>query len=155
VCPSRHSEDSRAMHIGKWKIGILGAAAVALASGAEIDTNKLPAAASVNVDFNRDIRPIFEQSCFRCHGLEKPKSHFRLTSREEAVKGGDSTTDDIVPGNGGGSQLIYYVAGLVEAMQMPPPDKGEPLTPAQIGLLRAWIDQGAAWGATNQFPQSA
>src|SRR5262249_26329279 len=37
-------------------------------------------------------------------------------------------------------------------MEMPPPGKGEPLTPQQVGLLRAWIDQGASWGAATQFP---
>src|SRR5450759_4086594 len=155
VCRSWCSEGARAMQIIQWKIGILSVAMAALASGAEIDTNQLPAAAAAKVDFDRDIRPILEQSCLRCHGQEKPKSHFRLTSRELAVKGGDNNPDDIVPGDSGRSRLIHFVAGLVEDVQMPPPGKAEPLTPAQIGLLRAWIDQGAAWGTTNQFPQSA
>src|SRR5262249_26162813 len=47
------------------------------------------------------------------------------------------------------SPLVHYVARLVEDMEMPPPGKGEPLTPEQVGLLRAWIDQGAVWGVTN------
>jgi mono/diheme cytochrome c family protein len=143
------------MRIIRWIIGILSVALAALASAAEIDTNKLPAAATVKANFDHDIRPILEQSCLRCHGPEKPKSHFRLTSREMALKGGDNNPDDIVPGDSGRSRLVHSVAGLVEDMQMPPPGKAEPLTPAQIGLLRAWIDQGAAWGTTNQFPQSA
>ncbi len=127
---------------------------VSFAAAAEIDVAKLPPPAAAKVDFNRDIRPIFEQSCLRCHGPERPKSHFRLTSREGALKGGDNNTNDIVPGDSGRSHLIHYVAGLVEDMQMPPPGKAEPLTPAQISLLRAWIDQGAAWGTAAQFPQS-
>jgi hypothetical protein len=126
-----------------------------LAAGAELDTNALPPAASMKVDFDRDIRPILEQSCLRCHGPEKPKSHFRLTGRQAALKGGDNNPDDIVPGNSAGSHLIQYVAGLVPDMQMPPSGKAEPLTPVQIGRLRAWIDQGATWSTTNQPPQLA
>ena len=51
--------------------------------------------------------------------------------------------------------MIHYVAGLVEDMQMPPPGKGDRLTAQQVGILRAWIDQGAKWGTPETFPQSA
>ncbi len=130
---------------GIWvSLGILCAV-----SAAEVDLTKLPPPAGIKVDFNRDVRPIFEQSCLRCHGGEKPKSHFRLTDRESALKGGDENSDDIIPGDGAHSHLIQYVAQLVEDMEMPPPGKGEPLTPQQVGVLRAWIDQGANWSATN------
>jgi hypothetical protein len=116
--------------------------------GAELDPSKLPPVAEMTVDFEKNVKPIFEQTCFRCHGPERPKSRFRLDNRESALKGGDDGTD-IVPGNSAKSPLVYYVARVVEDMEMPPPGKGEPLTPAQVGLLRAWIDQGAQWGATN------
>jgi hypothetical protein len=116
---------------------------------AEVDVSELPPAATGTVDFNRDIKPIFETTCFRCHGPEKPKSHFRLDNRESALKGGDNNTDDIVPGDSAKSKLILYTAQLVPDMEMPPPGRGEPLTPGQVGVLRAWIDQGANWGATN------
>ncbi len=93
--------------------------------------------------FDRDVRPIFEQSCFRCHGLVKPKSDFRLDLRSEALKGGEDNTNDVVPGHSDRSQLIRYVAGLDKDIQMPPPDTSPPLTPAQVAVLKAWIDQGA------------
>jgi len=112
---------------------------------AEVDQSKLPPAAQQAVDYEHDIKPIFENSCFRCHGPERPKSHFRLDNREAALKGGENDTDDIVPGKSASSKLIHYVARLVEDREMPPPGKGDPLSPAQIGLLRAWIDQGAKW----------
>src|SRR5439155_26398922 len=49
------------------------------------------------------------------------------------------------------SLLRHYVAGLDTEMKMPPPGKGQPLTSEQIGLLRAWIDQGVPW-ETNPLP---
>ena len=78
------------------------------------------------VKFNRDIRPIMSDTCFRCHGPEKPKSRFRLDNRESALKGGGNNPDDIVPGDSAKSKLIHYVARLVEDMEMPPAGKGEP-----------------------------
>ena len=109
------------------------------------DVAPLPPAASRAVDFDRDIKPIFDQQCQRCHGPEKPKNHFRLDQRAAALKGGDSGVA-IVPGNSAESRLIQIVAGMDSEMVMPPKGRGEPLTAEQIGLLRAWIDQGAAWG---------
>jgi hypothetical protein len=117
------------------------------AAAEEVDVSKLPLPAQRQIDFSRDIQPIFQDSCLRCHGPEKAKSHFRLDNREGALKGGEHGVD-IRPGHGGQSTLIHYVAGLVEDMQMPPPGKADRLTPAQVSLLRAWIDQGAVW-ATN------
>ncbi|EEF59803.1 c-type cytochrome domain-containing protein [Pedosphaera parvula] len=117
------------------------------ATAAEADLSKLPPPATNHIDFSRDIQPIFNQSCLRCHGPEKPKSHFRLDNRDSAIKGGENGVD-ILPGNSAKSPLVQFVAGLPEEMQMPPAGKGNPLTPGQIALLRAWIDQGAMWSST-------
>jgi mono/diheme cytochrome c family protein len=113
-------------------------------SAADVDTSKLPPAATTQIDFTRDIKPILEASCLRCHGPEKPKSGFRLDNPQSALKGGENGVD-ILPGKSALSPLIHYVAYLVPDMEMPPPGKGEQLTPAQVSLLRAWIDQGAIW----------
>jgi hypothetical protein len=123
-------------------------------SAAELQTNQLPAAASVKINFDRDIRPILQTTCLRCHGPEQPKSHFRLDNRDSALKGGNENDDDIVPGDSAKSMLIHYVARQVPDLEMPPAGKGNPLTPEQVGLLRAWIDQGASWATTNQSPQT-
>ena len=114
------------------------------------ETNSLPAG---QILFDRDVRPIFDQSCFRCHGPEKPKSDFRLDNRADALIGGNDNTNDVVSGHAGQSKLISYVAGLDTDIQMPPPDRGQPLTPTQVAVLRAWIDQGADWG-TNSAPSA-
>ncbi|HEY2329984.1 MAG TPA: c-type cytochrome domain-containing protein, partial [Verrucomicrobiae bacterium] len=119
---------------------------------AETSQNPLPPPADVKIEFDRDIRPILETSCWRCHGPQKPKSHFRLVNRASALAGGDNNTNDIVPGDSAKSRLIIYVARQMPDMEMPPIDKGDPLTPQQIGLLRAWIDQGLSWNTTNEPP---
>jgi hypothetical protein len=123
--------------------------AFCICPAADLDPGKLPPPAKVQIEFDRDIKPIFESTCIRCHGPERPKSHFRLDNRDSALKGGDNGVD-ILPGDSAKSPLIHYVARLVEDMEMPPPGKGEPLTPEQVGLLRAWIDQGANWGTPSQ-----
>jgi hypothetical protein len=112
--------------------------------GAEVDLSKLPPPATNKIDFARDIRPILEENCLRCHGPEKPKDNFRLDNRAAALKGGDNGVD-IIPGNSARSPLIQYVAYLVEDSEMPPVGKGNQLSPAQVSTLRAWIDQGLVW----------
>ena len=112
--------------------------------GAEVDITKLPPPTEQQIEFHRDIQPIFESSCLRCHGPERPKSRFRLDNRGRALKGGDYGVD-IIPGDSTNSPLIHYVAHLVEEMEMPPSGKSDPLSTEQISLLRAWIDQGAQW----------
>lgn len=99
-----------------------------------------------SIQFDRDIRPILQTSCIRCHGGERPKSGLSLTDRESALKGGQNHTDVIIPGNGASSRLVQFVSGQPEDMLMPPEGKGDPLTPEQIELLRRWIDEGANWG---------
>src|ERR1041385_9213186 len=137
-----------------WRAGIVAAALSSIAAArAQLSDEKmraletkLPQPASTQVDFDRDIRPIFENSCIRCHGPERPKSGFRLDTREAALKGGEDGID-IREGNSARSPLVYYVARLVEDMEMPPPGKGDPLTTNQVAVIRAWVDQGVKGSA--------
>ena len=114
-----------------------------LARAAEVDISKLPAASDKKgVTYAKDIKPIFEKTCFKCHGPEKQKGKFRVDSLEAALKGGEDGKV-IEPGNSAKSTLVHAVARLNEDDAMPPADKGTPLTKEQVGLIRAWIDQGA------------
>jgi hypothetical protein len=139
-----------------WRLGALTAALGSMAATrAQITEaqmtqleSKLPPVASVEIDFDKHIRPILENSCLHCHGPERPKSHYRLDTREGALKGGEDGID-ILERQSARSPLIYYVARLAEDIEMPPPGKGEPLTAEQVGLLRAWIDQGVKWSAAT------
>ncbi|SRR6266511_984026 len=112
-----------------------------------VDVGKLPPAAKKDgLTYEKDIKPLLEKACLKCHGPEKPKSKYRVDSREAMIKGGESGDAAIIPGNSANSPLVHYVSDLVEDMEMPPTDKRDkypPLTKDQIGLIRAWIDQGA------------
>lgn len=119
-------------------------ALVAACEATEVDLSRLPAPAARRVDFVTEIRPILAASCFSCHGAEKRRSNFDLTNRGRALQGGD-TGVAIVPGDSAKSPLIHYVSRLIPDMEMPPAGKGDPLSGDTIGLLRAWIDQGAVW----------
>ena len=94
------------------------------------------------VNYAKDIRPIFEQHCYACHGPKKQEAELRLDARDPALRGGFNGLV-IVKGESAKSELILRVASTEPDVMMPP--KGERLSAEQIGLLRAWIDQGAAW----------
>ncbi|MGP8200451.1 MAG: c-type cytochrome domain-containing protein [Limisphaerales bacterium] len=113
------------------------------------DTSLLPPAASkAGVTYASDVQPIFDKSCYPCHGPKtpKPKGGLRLDSLAAVLKGGKEGVV-VVPGDIAKSPLMSSVAHLGDPDDyMPPPkNKGHigPLTKEQIGLIRAWIEQGA------------
>ena len=95
------------------------------------------------IDFVRDVRPIFQARCYECHGPETQKSGLRLDVRAAALAGGEFHAPNILPGDPKGSSLIRLVSGQDPDLRMPP--KGEPLTPDEVETLTAWIAQGARW----------
>ncbi len=109
-----------------------------------VDTSKLPAASDKKgVTYATDIKPIFQKSCFKCHGPDKQKAKLRLDSLSAALKGSENGKV-IETGNSAKSTLVHNIARIGDEDDwMPPVDKGDPLTKDQIGLIRAWIDQGA------------
>jgi ankyrin repeat protein len=107
-----------------------------------------PTDAGREIDFVRDIKPVLERSCVQCHSGEKPKGGLRLESREPLLKGGESKEAAIIPGQGAKSQLVRFASDSVKEMEMPPLDKRgkyPALKEAEVGLIRRWIDEGAAW----------
>ena len=174
-------------------LALLGAAGAALA--ADPDLSKLPPASpKTGLTYATDIQPILKESCFNCHGANRPKGGLRLDSLEAIMKGGEDGPI-LVVGKSEKSDLVLSVAKLMtDAKKNMPPTRGpggrrgpggpgapggpggpgggpggpgggpggpgggpggpgggrgpggppaKPLTPEQIGLLRAWIDQGA------------
>jgi mono/diheme cytochrome c family protein len=124
----------------------LSAPAVTASAAKPLSTGKIPAAVARKVDFLRDVRPIFETRCAECHGPAKQEGGLRLDHKETLFSAGE-LGPRLVPGKGAESLLVHFVAGLRDEGRMP--KKGPPLTDEQIGILRAWIDQGA------DFPESA
>jgi mono/diheme cytochrome c family protein len=138
-----------------FKILTIMCAAVALSlsvlsgRGAEkkaVDLAKIPPASDkTGVTYATDIKPIFDKSCTRCHGADKPKAKLRLDSLEGVLKGGEDGKM-VAPGNSAGSVLVHNVAhaGDPDGYMPPPKNKANipPLTKDQVGLIRAWIDQG-------------
>jgi len=100
------------------------------------------------VDFAQQIKPLLERSCVACHSGEKARGLFRVNGRDAILKGGASGAAAIVPGHSQKSPLIDYVSGKVPESEMPPRavrDRSPALSPDEVALLRAWIDQGAEW----------
>jgi Protein of unknown function (DUF1549)/Planctomycete cytochrome C len=92
------------------------------------------------IDFQRDVRPIFESRCQGCHGAQQQMAGLRLDSGE-AVLQGASDGPVVLPGKSAASRLMERVTSLKKGFGMPP--AGDRLTAAQIAVIRSWIDQGA------------
>lgn len=129
----------------------------------KLDAGKLPAAAKKEgLTFEKDVLPLLKESCANCHGEKKQKGDLRLDSLEAALKGGEHGKA-VVPGDAAKSLLLFSAAQVNDDVAMPPKrggrgggpggpggggDQGrapraKPLTKDQVGILRAWIEQGA------------
>jgi uncharacterized membrane protein len=89
------------------------------------------------VDFEKEIAPMIKDSCLKCHGPKKMKGKLRLDTKELAMKKG------IKPGRPNDS--TFYTLLLSKDPDERMPSEAEPLPPAQIELVRRWIEQGAIW----------
>ena len=99
----------------------------------------------------KDIKPIIDASCIRCHARGRSKGGFQLDTRETVLKGSDSGPV-VVLGRSQDSLLIELVAGVDPENVMP--KKGSRLTPEQVGLFRAWIDQRLPWDKDVTFART-
>ena len=97
------------------------------------------APARTPVAFDRDIRPILEQRCLECHSSDARKGGLSLATYGDALEGGRNGAV-IRPGNSGASLIVHRLTGEVEP-QMPKDE--EPLSAAELAVVRRWIDQGA------------
>lgn len=93
------------------------------------------------VDFERDVEPIFAEHCAECHGPETQKGKLRLDRLASMLSGGDLGEPVVVPGDPEASFLVRAIEHREPEYEMPP--KGDPLTEAQIALIRDWIAAGA------------
>ena len=95
------------------------------------------------IDFVRDVRPIFEKHCYECHGAGNQESGLRLEVKEAALIGGDNHGPDSVPSKPSESPLIRFVTTDNDDEVMPPGKQR--LSLAEITILTQWIGEGAVW----------
>src|SRR5579862_6357363 len=93
---------------------------------------------SADLDFARDVHPIFAERCFACHGGDKRSGGLSLQAYTDVLKGGRNGPA-ILPGHSADSLLIRRVTAA--SSRMPP--AGPPLTSQETAILKAWIDGGA------------
>jgi hypothetical protein len=128
-------------------LALAGALAISfVASAADVDASKLPPPSEKkDLTFEKDIKPLFEKSCIDCHGPEKAKGKLRLDTLAFTLKG--SVDGKVLePGKSAKSFLVANIAfvGNEDEFMPPPKEKKYPkFTPEEVGIVRAWIDQGA------------
>ena len=120
--------------------GLLLAILAALTFGVSGPTS---AQSPAPVDFARDVQPLLRANCYGCHGESLQSGNFRLDRRRDSLPNRVGANNArIVPGNSAASRLYQRLTGSQGGLQMPPTGA---LQPGEIGLLKAWIDQGAPW----------
>lgn len=102
-------------------------------------------AANAPVDFNRDIRPILSNRCWKCHGPDEKERQagLRFDSREGVIAKLESGKPAVVVGKPEESELIRRITSQDETERMPPAGQGKPLDAREVELLRTWVRQGA------------
>src|ERR1700722_4232600 len=100
-----------------------------------------------SISFNRDIRPIMSDTCFRCHGPDKSSrmANMRLDIRDEALKPMKDGTIPIVPGDPDKSAIVQRIFAQSAAKRMPPQFAHKDLTEKQKQTIRQWVAEGAVY----------
>jgi len=98
---------------------------------------------SSKVSFIREVEPVLQQRCQKCHGPNKQQGGLRLDQRPSLLLGGDSGLPAVIPGEPASSPLNLRIHSLEVEERMPP--EGEPLTRKEKELLDLWVLQGAIW----------
>jgi uncharacterized membrane protein len=107
----------------------------------------IPPPSRRKINFEKDVHPILHDNCAKCHDDGKSKGDYRIDDRELFIKGG-KTGPAVIPGDSQSSYLIKLISGVEPKKVMP--SKGRALTADEIGVMRAWIDQGAVWGTMQR-----
>src|SRR5580658_1764534 len=120
----------------KWRIGVL-VLLTAILYLSIVPENQI-------IDFNTEVKPIFNKKCITCHGGVRQKGGFSLLFRSEALVKTESGKFAIIPGDPDHSELIRRISLKDPEERMP--YKHDPLTAGEIKILKNWIKQGAKWG---------
>ena len=99
-------------------------------------------------ELTKSVHKILAERCLECHGPKQREGGLLLTNREAALTETDSGELAIVPGEAAKGTLLARISSDDDDLRMPP--DGHPLTREQVGLIKQWIDSGAAWPADIQ-----
>lgn len=108
--------------------------------------------AQAAVDFPHAVAPLLKKHCAECHTADKKKGGLSMNTRQSLLAGGENGPV-VTPGQSAGSRLLEAVATQDQDLRMPP--KGDGLSAAEVGLLKAWIDEGLAWPEDFAFQKPA
>ena len=100
-------------------------------------------ATSDMIGYNRDVRPILNDKCLRCHGGVKANGGFSLLFEQDAFANTESGKQAIVRGNAQSSELYKRLVHQDPELRMP--QDAAPLSSREIDIIKRWIDQGAKW----------
>ena len=107
-------------------------------------------ASTGGVDFAKQVAPIFEERCIKCHGEEKQKGEYRMDKAEFVMVAGESEEKPIVPGKPDESYLVKLIKMTDDDDDVMPP-KGGTLKPEQIAIIVKWIEEGAKFPTDLQL----
>jgi hypothetical protein len=119
-----------------WVVGLLG--------WLDVAAGDQPAG---TISFNRDIRPILSENCYKCHGPDRAarQGNLRFDQESSAKSVAESGKTAIVAGRRAESELLARINSSDAEQLMPPTDSGKTLTSREKELLARWIDEGAVW----------
>lgn len=109
------------------------------------------AAFAADLDYYRDVYPFLKANCISCHNKTTAKADLNMETPELMIKGGESGPS-IIPGKSDES-LLVAASQHKKDMEMPPPNNksgAQSLSPAEVALLKQWIDQGAKSSVQQQ-----
>ena len=131
-----------------WQLKIFFlASSVIIVAVAMMTSRKVSADNRAAISYNRDIRPIFSDTCFRCHGPDKNarKAGLRLDLRDEATKKTRSGVTPIVPNKPEDSEIVRRIFSNEKSKMMPPEEIHKSLTEAQKEIIKRWVAEGAKY----------
>ena len=120
-----------------------------------------PSGSALAIDFASDVQPVFKEKCFKCHSGPKAKKGLRYDDTDTLAKFiGDAPGEDIVILRGKPDESLLIEKATLprdDAEAMPPPNRGEGFTPAELSIVKQWIADGASLeaGAPGSQPAPA
>src|SRR5258706_13640027 len=129
------------------RFSILSVALLSIRAGADEVRPGASAPIPDKIQFNRDVRPILSENCYKCHGPD-PKAReakLRFDTKEGLFAALDEGRLAVTAYNLPKSQLWKRITSMDKEEKMPPAKSGKKLLPRDIAVLKKWIEQGAEW----------